>query len=145
MGGLGCLVAAFGVAQGEDSRQNTKLGRNGGVAMRLKTMALGAALLSCVAPRDGVVLTRDANGVEVATWSAGALDRLPWLATDQAIELRPQERPDSSGFFRISGGALMPDGSVVIASNGTLTLEQYDPLGAFMRAYGCLLYTSRCV
>ena len=30
----------------------------------------------------------------------------------------------------------MPDGSVVIASNGTLTLEQYDPLGAFMRAYG---------
>lgn len=70
---------------------------------------------------------RDSSGVRVVNYPAGALDEAPlWRATRVVTLGAGADESERSRFFQVNGVRSLPDGRVIVVSDGSKQLLLYD-------------------
>lgn len=90
-------------------------------------VACGESRPVASAGSDARPTVRDSSGVRLVDYPAGALDRAPlWRATRVLTLGAGADESDRSRFFHVNGVRLLPDGRVIVVSDGSKQLLLYD-------------------
>lgn len=76
------------------------------------------------------------NGVTHVEGTEAHFAALPQHKIEVGVELSARARPDSSGFLRVNGGLLLPDGRIAVANSGSYEVEIFDSAGVFITSHG---------
>jgi hypothetical protein len=114
--------------------------------VRESTVIIAACLSGCLQTDQGAIAKQlsdslvimDSAGVRIVTNPTGALDAVtPWqVGRVPLVTIGQADGADENLLYEVVGGAILSNGSIVIANSGTAELRLYDPRGLHLRSAG---------